>query len=141
MAQKRLSALEARIRSQKDKVLEYLRESGNISFACKRAGLTRETYYVWRADDEEFAKAAETAVVSGKSFVNDLAHNHLVRNIQDGNMGAIKFHLASCHPDYVRPRLDPPALPVSKVEIVIVDPEKYRARIKAESMEDEPEEP
>lgn len=129
MAKKRPSALEARIRSQKDKVLEYLRESGNVSFACKRAGLTRETYYVWRAEDEEFAELAELAIASGKGFVNDLAHNHLVRNIQDGHMGAIKFHLMSCHPDYLRPRPDPIVPQVGRVEITVIDPDLVRAQI------------
>lgn len=129
MAKKRPTALEARIRSQKDKLLEHLRESGNISFACKRAGMTRETYYVWRAEDKEFAELAELAVSSGKGFVNDLAHNHLVRNIQDGHMGAIKFHLSSCHPDYLRPRPDPIVSPVSRVEITVIDPDVVRAQI------------
>lgn len=129
MAKKRPTALEARIRSQKDKVLEYLRESGNVSFACKRAGLTRETYYVWRSEDAEFADAAETAITSGKGFVNDLAHNHLVRNIQDGHMGAIKFHLSSCHPDYLRPRPDPLVPQVGRVEIRVIDPDLVRAQI------------
>jgi hypothetical protein len=32
--------------------------------------------------------------------VNDLAHNQLIRNIQNGDMGAIKFQLANCHEDY-----------------------------------------
>jgi len=128
MKKKRLSPLEARILYQKDKLLGHLRESGNISFACKRAGMSRETYYEWR-NDADFAEGCDAAIETGKCFVNDLAHNHLVRNIQDGHMGAIKFHLMSCHPDYLRPRPPVTVPPVSQIEISVIDPDLVRAQI------------
>lgn len=97
---KRESRIQARIQKQQDKVLEHLRESGNVSFACKRAGLSRETYYRWVKEDEGFAVASDSAIRDGKSYVNDLAHNHLVRSISEGYFPAIKFQLSNCHDDY-----------------------------------------
>ena len=97
--EKKPSAIDARIKRQQDKLLEALAESGNVSFACKRAGVSRDTYYRWRKEDEGFADKVNTAIASGKEFVNDLAHSQLIRNIQNGDMGAIKFQLGNCHED------------------------------------------
>ena len=99
--EKKLSATEVRVKRQQEKLLEALAESGNVSFACKRAGVSRDTFYRWRKDDDEFADKAILAIGSGKEFVNDLAHSQLIRNIQNGDMGAIKFQLGNCHDDYL----------------------------------------
>ena len=98
--EKKLSSIEVRIKRQQAKLIEFLAESGNVSFACKRAGVSRDTYYRWRYEDE-FAVQADIAIALGKEFVNDLAHSQLIRNIQNGDMGAIKFQLGNCHDDYL----------------------------------------
>jgi len=99
--EKKLSATEVRVKRQQEKLLEALAESGNVSFACKRAGVSRDTFYRWRKDDDEFEDKTTLAIGSGKEFVNDLAHSQLIRNIQNGDMGAIKFQLGNCHDDYL----------------------------------------
>ena len=98
--EKRESRIQARIQKQQAKVLEYLRESGNVSFACKKAGLSRETYYRWVKGNEDFAILADQAICDGKSYLNDLAHNQLMRSISEGYFPAIKFQLSNCHEDY-----------------------------------------
>ena len=117
----------------RQKVLEYLAESGNISYSCKRAGVSRETFYKWKEAHRVFAYDAEAAIEYGKSFVNDLAHTHLMLNIQKGDMQAVRFQLASCHPDY-KPRRPGPVedlKPVTGIEIKMLDPAKV-AEAKAE---------
>ncbi len=109
--EKKLSSIDVRIRRQQEKLLEALAESGNVSFACKRAGISRDTYYRWRKEDEDFTDKAVLAIASGKEFVNDLAHSQLIRNIQNGDMGAIKFQLSNCHEDYHPKRATPPVRP------------------------------
>ncbi len=94
-----------RIREQRKKLIEALKESGNVSFACKRAGISRDTYYRWRSMSEQFSDETDAAILSGKEFVNDLAHTQLIRHIQSGDMGAIKFQLANCHDDYTPKRV------------------------------------
>jgi hypothetical protein len=123
METKNLTRTEKRIHSQQEKVIEFLAESGNISFACKRAGISRETYYRW-ADTPRFSKKASAAIKLGKSFVNDLAHTQLIRNIQEGDMQAIRFQLANCHPDY-KPKLPEHTenfTPVTTIKVDVVDP-------------------
>lgn len=119
MKAKQPTPLEKRIDSQKQKVIEFLAESGNVSFACKRGGISRETFYRWK-DDARFLAQAEVAIDSGKSFVNDLAHTQLIRKIQEGDMQAIRFQLANCHDDY-RPKLPERierVIPITAVEII-----------------------
>lgn len=96
---KKTSNITQRIQKQQDKILEYLAESGNVSYACKRVGISRETYYRWR-DEESFTVASDAAVVDGKAFVNDLAHTKLMQSIQEGYFPAVKFQLMNCHDDY-----------------------------------------
>jgi hypothetical protein len=97
---KRDKRIQERIQKQQEKVLQSLRESGNVSFACKKAGLSRETYYRWVKEDEDFAVQSDQAICDGKSYVNDLAHNQLMRSISEGHFPAIKFQLSNCHDDY-----------------------------------------
>lgn len=120
---KKTSSTNERKRRLQEKVLEVLAESGNISYACKRAGISRETYYAWR-EDRVFGFNADKAVENGKAFVNDLAHTQLIRNIQDGNFGAVRFQLTSCHPDYQprKPRPTETMTPVDHIEITIAEP-------------------
>lgn len=113
------SATEERTNRTKQKLHDYLMESGNVSYSCKRAGVSRETYYQWRSNDRLFARNTDVAITYGKSFVNDLAHTQLILNIQKGDMQAIRFQLANCHEDY-RPK--------SPVKIEMNDPPTY-ARI------------
>ena len=119
MKAKPLTKIEQRISEQKQKVLEFLEESGNVSFACKRSGISRETYYRWK-EDAGFEAMADVAIDYGKSFVNDLAHTQLVRKIQEGDMQAIRFHLANCHDDYrskLPDRIER-VVPITAVEII-----------------------
>jgi hypothetical protein len=134
--EKKPSTIDARIRRQQEKLLEALAESGNVSFACKKAGVSRDTYYRWRKEDDDFAHKVVLAIGSGKEFVNDLAHNQLIRNIQNGDMGAIKFQLGNCHEDYHPKKTTPPfrlednlrSINISSIP-TIVEIERYRQQL------------
>lgn len=120
MRKKKLSVVEQRILSQKEKLLEHLTESGNVSFACKRVGLERKTFYRWIEADSAFSDDANVSIALGKSFVNDLAHTQLIRKMQEGDMQAVRLQLVSCHPDYrIRPpiRMDDHPGPVAVINI------------------------
>lgn len=117
---KKSSNITARIASQKAKVLEHLSESGNVSYACKRAGVSRDTYYRWRSEDEQFAYQADAAIGSGKEFVNDLAHTKLMQSINEGHFPAVRFQLINCHKDYHPKKTTPPYHPEDDLEDISV---------------------
>ncbi len=114
----RKTVAQLKMDNSKSKMLEYLTESGNISFSCKRTGISRETYYRWIDEDRPFGAKAFEAIDLGKTFINDLAHSYLVKHIQNGDMQAIRFQLSNCHPDY-RPKapMKEQSEPVSRIEL------------------------
>ncbi len=97
--EKALTKIQKRIENDKKKVLEFLGEHANVSLACKRAGISRETFYRWR-DNEEFDTDVRVALMAGAHAINDLAQHKLVGKINDGDIKAITFHLEHRHPDY-----------------------------------------
>lgn len=52
----------------REKFLETLRASCNVSAACRAAGIARSAAYAWRADDEAFA--ADWADAEGEAVDN-----------------------------------------------------------------------
>jgi hypothetical protein len=58
------------------------------------------TFYRWRKEDEEFAKAADEALADGKSLVNDLAESQLLSSLRDGEAWSVQYWLRHHHADY-----------------------------------------
>src|SRR3989344_5945054 len=70
--------------------------------ACERAGVSRATYYRWRANDFMFARAADKAMEISRFFVNDLAESQLIRRAKEGDPWALTFWLIYNHPRYAK---------------------------------------
>lgn len=109
--------------------LEQLKTIPNISLACEKVGLSRNTVYRWRNEDPDFKKRLDEALGSGVESVNDLAESKLVAQINSGNMQAIRYWLDNNKKGYMRPRpkdfwetIREPNY-VTKIEIVPVCPE------------------
>ena len=104
--------------------LEELRKIPNISLACEKVGIARNTVYRWRSEDSDFDARVEDALVSGVESVNDLAESKLVTNINNGSMRAIQYWLDNNKKTYIRPRpkdfWDRP-VPVSELIITVAD--------------------
>ena len=63
-------------------------------------GIARATYYVWRKQDPEFAKACDLAISEGALLINDLAESQLISAIKDKDFSAIRFWLTHHHAAY-----------------------------------------
>jgi len=92
--------VKARIKKQKEMILEQLEKTPIVQLACTKIGIGRATYYRWRKADSIFLKRADKALRQGKLFVNDMAESQLLSSIKDRNMTAIIFWLKNNHPDY-----------------------------------------
>ncbi len=84
--------------------LEQLKNIPNISLACEKIGLSRNSIYRWCQEDPEFKKLMDEALVNGVKSVNDLAYSKLTKLINDGSLPAIKFWLENNDKTYMRPR-------------------------------------
>ena len=87
-------------RRLKNKLLDQLKRVPIVEAACQKAGISRQTFYRWKFEDQEFAKDIEKAVDDGRMFVNDLSESQVLSLIRDKNWQAISFWLKHHHPSY-----------------------------------------
>lgn len=113
-------------------LLEQLKTIPNVSLACEKVGLSRNTVYRWCREDPEFKARLDEALESGVESVNDLAESKLIANINSGSMRAIQYWLDNNKKTYIKPRaknfwdaLDG-AGPIAEIVISTVDPERTR---------------
>jgi len=83
----------ARNRDARSKIIELLAEGASVSFACKKIGLSRPTFYRWRDSNIEFREQVEAALELGRLQFVDLAKHSLLQLVKDKHFGAIKFVL------------------------------------------------
>lgn len=105
---------------KEDKFLEQLERVPNVSLACEKVGISRNTVYRWRSEDPAFAARMDTALVAGTESVNDLAESKLISHINNGNLRAIQYWLDNNKKNYIKPRPKvelQPFIPVTKIYI------------------------
>jgi hypothetical protein len=116
---------------KENKFLEQLERVPNVSLACEKVGLSRNTIYRWRGEDPDFAARMDEALVSGTESVNDLAESKLISHINNGHMRAIQYWLDNNKKKYIKPRdkdmWKQPFVPVTKIEIVA--PEGFESKV------------
>jgi hypothetical protein len=86
---------------EKSKFIEYLRETPLVSFACKKTGIARATYYRWYKDNREFREQVQEVLRHGRENVNDLAEATLIKMIKNENFNATRFWLQHNKKQYV----------------------------------------
>jgi hypothetical protein len=102
---KQQNTIELRQKRQQEFLIEKFKEIHIVSVACKKAGVSKATYYRWR-DDSDFADKASEALREGKETTNDFAESQLMKKISEGNMHAIKYYLQHNKQEYMyRPDL------------------------------------
>ena len=84
--------------------LDELAQVPNISLACKKTGISRQTLYRWKQEDPEFAKEIHRSYDVGIDSISDLAESKLVEKIQTGDFKSMKFWLENNNKRYLRPR-------------------------------------
>lgn len=100
--------------------LEQLEKVPNVSLACERVGIARNTVYRWCKEDPDFKARMDTALSYGTQSVNDLAESKLISHINNGNLRAIQYWLDNNKKTYIKPRPkveQQPFVPVTKIVI------------------------
>jgi hypothetical protein len=78
----------------KELLVKYFSEMPIVTISCKKANISRGTYYKWYHEDSEFAQQVDKARLNGVSLINDLAESTVVSLIKDErNLGACAFWL------------------------------------------------
>lgn len=78
------------VQKDKERLLVSLKEcSGIVTFACEKVGLSRQTFYRWCRDDQEFKDRVDAI----NELQIDVAEASLLKKIQNGDTTAIIFYL------------------------------------------------
>lgn len=93
-----------RSKAKERQFIEQLEKIPNISLACEKVGLSRNTVYRWQNEDPDFKARIDGALASGTDSVCDLAESKLVGLINGSNLNAIKYWLDNHKKNYARPR-------------------------------------
>ncbi len=74
----------------KKALIEALKQSlGVVTTACENIGITRQTYYYWLKNDEDFRREVEDL----ENITLDFAESQLHQQIKDGSVAATIFYL------------------------------------------------
>ncbi len=84
----------------KEIVIEQLKKTPIVQIACERAGVARATYYRWKKENKEFAKAADNAILEGEMLITDISETQLITLIKEKNFPSIQLWLRHHHPKY-----------------------------------------
>jgi hypothetical protein len=68
--------------------------------ACKKLGISRNSAYRWRKEDEEFSREMNEALVEGVEEIDDFCENKLFSLIQNDSERALLYYLNRRHPKY-----------------------------------------
>ena len=109
----------------KKALLESLHQMPVVEIACKKNNVSRSTFYRWRKESKEFAKAVEEALASGENLINDLSESQLIGLIKDRNFQAIHLWLRHHHPKYadklkIEGKIIGEEVPLTKKELTMV---------------------
>jgi len=85
---------------EKKILIENLRKTPIVQFACERSGISRATFYRWKNQDKKFAEEVEKAISEGTGLINDMAESQLLSAIKDRNLTGIIFWLKNHHQVY-----------------------------------------
>jgi hypothetical protein len=93
----------------------YYATDGNITMTCKACGISRDLYYYWLSNDDNFKHVIEQQ----EAYLNDEMRKHLIdRARKDKGTAELIFYLKSRHPEY-KPTKDSIAYKDSNVQWVI----------------------
>ena len=75
---------------KKTKLLEHLHKMASVTSACKKAGISRETFYTWKEEDPQFAKQVKEIM---EEECLDFAEDCLKLAMRRGEVKAIIYYL------------------------------------------------
>lgn len=80
-----------------DRLISELEKAPIIEIACKKIGITRQTFYRWVEKDFELKSRVDDAIQRGSELINDMAESTLIQNIKDNELTAVIFWLKNRH--------------------------------------------
>lgn len=93
-------AIQGRQSETKKMLIAALKETPIVQIACKKAGVSRATYYRWKNEDAVFLKQSGKAIQEGIDFINDMSESQVTQLIKEKKLPAISLWLKNNNPRY-----------------------------------------
>lgn len=90
-------------RKIKKEILKTLEINPIVESACKKHGISRQTFYRWQQEDAKFKQKVEETILFSHDSITDMAESQLFKKISEGNMAAIGLRLKT-HSDRYKPQ-------------------------------------
>lgn len=90
-------------RALTNKLIEELEKTPIIQVACDKVGISRNTFYRWMKEDEDFLARVSEAMSLGTGLVNDVAISNVFEGIKRKDPMYTKYWLDRKHPDFRKP--------------------------------------
>ena len=81
-------------------VVDELSRNPNVSFVCKKIGISRNTFYRWQKENDDFKQSVDEAQLEGDRYLNDMVESKLMKLIGEDKWSAIKYYLDKRHLKY-----------------------------------------
>ncbi len=130
----------------KEKALfEQLYKIPNITIACEKTGLSRNTVYRWCKEDSDFKIRLDEALQSGVESISDLAESKIISRINSGDIRASIYWLDNRKKEYRKPREKTPLLDsmidddqIGSITITMLDQQGKEVDLKKKPTSDQP---
>lgn len=86
-----------------NRLLEELEKTGIAQIACDKVGVSRNSFYRWMKEDQDFLERVNEAKSLGEGVVSDVALSNVITGIKNRDAMFTKYWLSHRHPDFRRP--------------------------------------
>ena len=96
-----------------NRLIEEVERHGIIQSTCDKYGITRQSFYRWMKEDQEFLERVNEALSLGEGVVNDVSMSNLLSAIRAKDMKATMYWLSHRHAGFRRQhihKVDPDVL-------------------------------
>ncbi|MDP3697861.1 MAG: phBC6A51 family helix-turn-helix protein [Candidatus Taylorbacteria bacterium] len=122
--------------NDKQALIDALKEMPIARVACKRAGVSRATYYRWRNEDKNFLQQCYEAISIGIEAINEMSDSQLISLIGEKSLQAIKWWQQHNHERYgAKVRQNPASIALENLDPD--DPKSQKIREITQRYEDE----
>jgi transposase-like protein len=86
-----------------DRLIEELERTPLVQIACEKHGISRNTFYRWLKEDNDFMVRVSEAMSLGTGVVHDVAVSNVLNGIKSKDVVYTKYWLSHRHPEFRRP--------------------------------------
>lgn len=97
----------------RSRFLQILADTPFLFHACKKAGISRSAVYRWMKSNPEFKKTVNKMLDEGRTNMAEIGEIALMKKVQQGETGAIKFLLTHNSKRYMPKKPEKPKTELS----------------------------